>query len=69
MTTVHNAACHCKAVQFRVRLTDEFNTARRCSCSLCRMRGAIAVSAPLDGIEFEAGQDNLTLYQFGTGTA
>lgn len=50
MTTVHNAACHCKAVQFRVRLTDEFNTARRCSCSLCRMRGAIAVSAPLDGI-------------------
>lgn len=69
MTTVHNAACHCKAVQFRVRLTDEFNTARRCSCSLCRMRGAIAVSAPLDGIEFVAGQDNLTLYQFGTGTA
>ncbi|MBC9247035.1 GFA family protein [Paracoccus sp. 11-3] len=69
MPVGHNAACHCGTVQFRVRLTDEFNTARRCSCSLCRMRGAIAVSAPLDGIEFLAGEDNLTLYQFGTGVA
>lgn len=69
MSITHDAACHCGTVQFRVRLSDEFKTARRCSCSLCRMRGAVAVSAPLDGIEFVAGEDNLTLYQFGTGTA
>lgn len=33
------------------------------------MRGAIAVSANLDGIEFTKGQDKLTLYQFNTNTA
>ena len=66
---LHNAACHCGTVQFRVRLTDEFNTIRRCSCSYCRMRGAIAVSAQLNDIEFVQGEDNLTLYQFNTRTA
>ena len=65
----HYAACHCGSVQFRIRLTDEFNTIRRCSCSYCRMRGAIAVSAQLSDIEFVAGEDNLTLYRFNTETA
>lgn len=63
------ASCHCKSVRFRVRLTDSFNTVRRCSCSYCRMRGAVAVSANLDGIEFVAGQDNLKTYTFNTGEA
>nr|WP_298096882.1 GFA family protein [uncultured Shinella sp.] len=63
------AACHCGTVRFRVRLTDGFNTIRRCSCSYCRMRGAVAASAQLADIEFEQGEDNLTLYQFNTGTA
>jgi hypothetical protein len=63
------AACHCGIVQFEVRLTDGLNTARRCDCSYCRMRGAVAVSAPIDGIRFISGEDKLTLYQFGTNTA
>ncbi|MFT6224590.1 MAG: hypothetical protein ACJA1F_002446 [Paracoccaceae bacterium] len=33
------------------------------------MRGAIAVSAPLDGIEIVEGAEYLTLYQFNTRTA
>lgn len=61
-----NGACHCGAVRFRVRLTDGFETARRCTCSYCRMRGAIGVSADLDGFEIVSGGDMLTLYQFGT---
>ena len=65
----HEGACHCGEVRFRVRLSDGFRTARRCSCSFCRMRGAIAVSAQLADIEILAGQDMLTLYQFNTGTA
>lgn len=65
----HEAACHCGAVRFRVRLTDEFATARRCTCSYCRMRGAVVVSAELDDIDFVAGEDNLTLYRFNTGVA
>jgi len=64
-----NGACHCGAVRFRVRLTDGLNTARRCTCSYCRMRGAIAVSADLDGVEIVSGADVLALYQFGTMAA
>ncbi|NLS00621.1 GFA family protein [Rhizobium sp. P38BS-XIX] len=65
----HEAACHCGSVRFHVRLADEFNTIRRCTCSYCRMRGAIAVSAQLADIEFIQGEDNLTLYEFNTRTA
>lgn len=63
------AACHCGAVRFTVLLSDGLNTARRCNCSFCRMRGAVAVSAELSGIEVLQGQDALTLYQFNTGQA
>ncbi len=65
----HKAACHCGSVRFEVNLSDGLNTARRCSCSFCRMRGAVAVSAALDGITFTKGEDTLTLYQFNTKTA
>ncbi|MDO5630519.1 MAG: GFA family protein [Paracoccus sp. (in: a-proteobacteria)] len=62
-------ACHCGAVRFRVRLSDGLATARRCNCSICRMRGAVAVSAPLGGFEVVAGAGDLTLYQFGSRVA
>ncbi|MDF1803092.1 GFA family protein [Thalassovita sp.] len=65
----HKLTCHCGAVELQVDLSDGLNTARRCDCSFCRRRGAIAVSAPLDGIEIIKGADKLTLYQWGTKTA
>jgi hypothetical protein len=61
--------CHCGAVQFTVDLSDGLNTARRCDCSYCRMRGAVAVSAPLSGFKITKGADNLSLYQFNTKAA
>jgi hypothetical protein len=64
-----DGACHCGTVRFHVRLTDGLHTARRCTCSFCRMRGAIAVSADLDGLTITAGEDALSLYQFNTGAA
>jgi hypothetical protein len=66
---LYHAACHCKAVQFEVKLSDGFNTVRRCNCSFCRMRGAVVASADLSGIRFLRGEDKLTLYQFRTNTA
>ena len=63
------AACHCGAVRFRVKLIDGFNTARRCTCSYCRMRGAVAVSAAVGGITFDAGEEALSEYRFNTGVA
>jgi hypothetical protein len=64
-----DAACHCGAVKFQILLNDGMNSARRCSCSYCEMRGAVAVSTNLDGITFTQGQENLTLYQFNTKAA
>lgn len=61
--------CHCGAVRFEVELSDGLNSVRRCTCSYCRMRGAVAVSAALDGIRFVRGQEALTSYRFNTGAA
>ncbi|QHE86576.1 GFA family protein [Hydrogenophaga sp. BPS33] len=67
--TVYEAGCHCGTVRFTLRLTDGLRTARRCNCSYCRMRGAVAVSANLDDIKVTQGEDALTLYRFNTGEA
>jgi hypothetical protein len=64
-----NGACHCGKVRFTVRLPDGLRSARRCTCSYCRMRGAVAVSAALDGIDIHEGADALNLYRFNTGAA
>ena len=64
-----DGACHCGAVRFTASLTDGLRTARRCTCSFCRMRGAVAVSAPLGGVRITQGEDALASYRFNTGTA
>ncbi|MEF2073062.1 GFA family protein [Consotaella aegiceratis] len=64
-----DGACHCGTVRFRVRLTDGLRTARRCNCSYCAMRGAIAVSAEVGNLDILSGEERLTLYRFGTMTA
>jgi hypothetical protein len=63
------ATCHCGTVRFDVVLKDGFKTIRRCDCSICRMRGAVVVSANLNDIVITQGEDQLTLYQFNTNTA
>jgi hypothetical protein len=74
MTTSSNAnirtgQCHCGAVRFEATLTDGLNTIRRCTCSYCRMRGAVAVSAEVGGIRLLQGDGKLTSYRFNTGSA
>ena len=64
-----DGGCHCGAVRFHVHLSDGLRKPRRCDCSICRMRGAVAVTAPLGGLAITQGEDKLSLYQFNTGTA
>ena len=66
---VLNGACHCGAVQFTVTLTQGFASARRCTCSICRMRGAVAVTSTHDGFTITQGADKLATYRFNTGVA
>ena len=64
-----NGSCHCGAVQFTATLTEGFASARRCTCSICRMRGAVAVtSAPAD-FRVTQGEDKLATYRFNTRSA
>ena len=67
--TDFDGACHCGAVTFRVTLPNGLASARRCSCTFCRMRGAVAVTANLDGLTLLTGADKLTRYSFNTGVA
>jgi hypothetical protein len=62
-------ACDCGAVQFRAELPQGLASARRCTCSICRMRGAVAVSGSIDGFRIIQGQDKLATYRFNTGIA
>lgn len=64
-----NGACHCRAVEFTVTLTEGFASARRCSCSLCRMRGAVAVTSTPEAFRLTRGEDKLATYRFNTKTA
>jgi hypothetical protein len=64
-----NGSCHCGAVQFTVTLTKGFASARRCTCSICRMRGAVAVTSTPADFHLTQGEDHLATYQFNTGTA
>ena len=67
--TDFDGACHCGTVRFRVRLSGGLGTARRCNCSLCRMRGAVAVTALLGDLELLQGAEMLSTYRFNTGVA
>lgn len=64
-----DGGCHCGSVRFHARLTDGLHTARRCTCSYCRMRGAVAVSVDLPDFSITRGESALTLYQFNTKAA
>lgn len=65
----HRASCHCGAVVLELDLPDGIVDPRRCDCSMCRRRGTIVASVPLDGIHIVQGAGLLTLYQFNTHTA
>lgn len=68
-TTTLSGQCHCGAVRFEAVLSEGFRSIRRCTCSYCRMRGAVAASARTGGLTILQGEDVLTRYQFNTGAA
>jgi hypothetical protein len=66
---VHKASCHCGTVQFELSLPNGLEGLRRCDCSMCRRRGAVVASIPLEAIHITQGEEALSLYQFNTKTA
>jgi hypothetical protein len=64
-----DGSCHCGAVKFTTTLTEGFASARRCTCSICRMRGAVAVTSTPEAFRITQGEDKLATYRFNTGIA
>lgn len=64
-----NGSCHCGAVKFTAGLPFGLSSARRCTCSICRMRGAVAVTSTQGGFRILEGEDKLATYRFSTRTA
>jgi hypothetical protein len=56
-------------VKFEIQLENGLEKLRRCNCSLCRRKGAVVASVPLNRLRVVRGEDKLTLYQWNTRTA
>lgn len=69
MTKTIVATCHCGAVKIQAELKNGLGDAGRCTCSFCARRQAAAVTAFANSVEVLQGQDNLSLYSWGTHTA
>lgn len=69
INATHRAACHCGRVVLELDLPNGVENPRRCNCSICRRRGAIAASVPLSGLRIIQGQEHLALYQFNMRVA
>lgn len=63
----YEGSCHCGRIRFRVEATLDSLTA--CNCTICGMKGFLHLIVPPEKFQLLAGQDDLTTYQFGTGTA
>ena len=59
--------CHCGRVRFRV--TADLDGVTDCNCSICTKKGILHLIVPPEQFELISGKDDLTTYQFNTGTA
>ena len=64
-----DGSCHCGAITFTATLTEGWASARRCTCTICRMRGAVAVTSTPSGFRITQGEDKLATYRFNTMSA
>ncbi|WP_047396645.1 GFA family protein [Chitinibacter sp. ZOR0017] len=66
----YHGSCHCGAVKFRIS-SPEISSGVRCNCSICQRKGALMtpyIYSP-EELVIEAGAEQLSVYQFGTGVA
>ncbi len=64
----HRGGCHCGTVTFEVDAPADL-TALECKCSVCRMTGFLHLVVPRSRFRLVRGAQDLTEYQFNTGTA
>ena len=70
MTVHYEGGCHCGAVKFAFD-ADEITDGLRCTCSICRRKGALMSSQviPVDELKIDADPNDIGLYQFDSKIA
>ncbi len=64
----HRGCCHCGAVAFEVDAPAVID-ALECNCSICTQTGFLHLIVPRSRFRLLRGEDALTDYRFGSGTA
>ncbi|KAK9832369.1 hypothetical protein WJX74_007880 [Apatococcus lobatus] len=64
----YTGSCHCGAVRFKFQASPRL-TAWSCKCSICAVKRNTHVVVPEKAFELLQGQDQQTLYQFGSRQA
>jgi len=67
-TIRHTGGCHCGRVRFEVHAPAQLQVAD-CNCSICAKSGYLHLIVPASQFQLICGQEQLTTYQFNTGTA
>ncbi|MGR9073984.1 MAG: GFA family protein [Gammaproteobacteria bacterium] len=65
---IYQGGCHCGLVRFEVE-APEAATCQECNCSICSMTGFLHLIVPRSKFRLLKGENELTTYTFGTGTA
>ena len=68
MNVVHTGGCHCGSVRFEVDAPADL-VLSDCNCSICRMTGFLHLIVPGSRFRLLGSEDELTTYEFNTGTA
>ncbi len=70
MVKRYQGSCHCGAIRF-VYDGEEITQGLRCTCSICRRKGALmSIEAiPVDKLEIAANPEDIGLYQFDSKIA
>jgi hypothetical protein len=67
MRKAYEGHCACGRVRFRVE--GDLDATVECNCSICAKKGFLHLIVPPADFELLSGADELTTYQFNTGTA
>ncbi|HVR92061.1 MAG TPA: GFA family protein [Novosphingobium sp.] len=65
---MHEGGCHCGAVRFAIS-TEPPLELLDCNCSMCAKTGFLHLIVPHEDFVLVQGQEALTSYRFGSGTA
>ena len=64
---LYKVSCHCGSVQLEVE--TDLSMIKQCNCSICKRKNAKMSILPKEAIKSIKGEDNLSVYQFGTKVA